>query len=306
MSSFRALLWTVVLLFLVIYVVAVWLTELVADYRQRNPGNTAAHTDLARYWGSLGTTLLTLFQSITSGVDWEEAVSPLHIHISPIMSPVYALYIAFASLALMNIVTGVFVESALSSARTDKDYFVINGVRELFAGPSGQISGSLTWKRFETQLQSPLMREYFRALNVDPSEAEGIFRLLDLDDSGSIDAEEFLHGCLRLHGPAKALDLALVMHELRRQGDFMEKLDHSLIALQGAVGIVPNDVISPMARIKSAPMSTTQRQFIGEEELVTVVPAEHHDPMASDNNADATRVPFAPVHEAIAAQSADN
>merc|ERR1712226_1727207 len=32
----------------------------------------------------------------------------------------------------------------------------------------------------------------------------------------SINAEEFLSGCLRLRGPAKSLDLAILMHEVRR------------------------------------------------------------------------------------------
>merc|ERR1711959_353091 len=106
--------------------------------------------------------------------------------------------------------------SALLAARVDKDYFVINGVREIFAGPDGMLSGGISWDEFQRKLETPAMREYFKALDVDPSEAEGLFRLLDLDNSGSIDAEEFLNGCLRLHGPAKALDLALLMREVRR------------------------------------------------------------------------------------------
>jgi len=167
------------------------MTEIVSDYRHRN--EDVVTPDLERYFGSLGDTLLTFFQAITGGVDWGEAVKPLMVHISPVLAPVFALYIAFAMLAVMNIVTGVFVESALISAREDKDYFVINGVREVFAGPDGVLSGSLTWDDFDSKLASPSMREYFKALDVDPSEAKGLFRLLDLDSSGSIDAEEFLN-----------------------------------------------------------------------------------------------------------------
>jgi len=59
------------------------------------------------------------------------------------------------------------------------------------------------------------MREYFKAIDVDPSEAKGLFRLLDIDSSDALDAEEFLGGCLRLRGPAKALDVALLMHEVK-------------------------------------------------------------------------------------------
>eukprot|EP00913_Durusdinium_trenchii_P003197 g2957.t1 len=64
---------------------------------------------------------------MTGGVDWNDLSLPLE-PISPIMSLIFALYIAFAVplfsrqtvLAMMNVVTGVFVESALGSAREDR------------------------------------------------------------------------------------------------------------------------------------------------------------------------------------------
>merc|ERR1740130_2653197 len=128
----------------------------------------------------------------------------------------------------MNVVTGVFVESALKSAKEDKDFFMINNMREVFCEANGGITGIMTWEMFESQIDRPNMQEYFKAIDVDPSEAKGLFRLLDLDGSGSIDAEEFLSGCLRLRGPAKALDLALLMHEVRRLVTKMQEQKHFL------------------------------------------------------------------------------
>merc|ERR1711971_1121847 len=48
------------------------------------------------------------------------------------------------------------------------------------------------------------------------SEVKGFFQLLDIDGSGGIAADEFMSGCLQLRGPAKALELALLMHEVKR------------------------------------------------------------------------------------------
>merc|ERR1712014_133137 len=61
--------------------------------------------------------------------------------------------------------------------------------------------------------------------NLEPSDARGLFRLLDADSSGSVCAEEFFSGCLRLRGPAKALDLALLAHEVK--GIAMDFKTHS-------------------------------------------------------------------------------
>lgn len=41
--------------------------------------------------------------------------------VSPWLSLVFVLYIAVATLAIMNVVTGVFVDSVLASAKVDKE-----------------------------------------------------------------------------------------------------------------------------------------------------------------------------------------
>jgi hypothetical protein len=73
------------------------------------------------YFGSLSRTMLSLFQCITSGLDWEIVAQPLWDDVSPVHAVLFSLYIAFAVLALLNVITGVFVESALLHAKADKD-----------------------------------------------------------------------------------------------------------------------------------------------------------------------------------------
>merc|ERR1711988_480686 len=220
-SSLKFLLWTCVLLSFVIYIVAIYFTMVVSDHLSSNPlcaFPESSHVlvleceQLQHFFGSVGRSALTLFQSIAGGVDWNDAVVPLASQISPVLVVSFCLYIIFMVLAFLNVTTGVFVEASLKSASADRDFFVINNVLEIFKDQLG--SGScteMTWDSFVGQLNRPEMRAYFKAIDLDPSEARGLFRLLDMDDSGTIDAEEFSHGCLRLRGPAKALDLALVM-----------------------------------------------------------------------------------------------
>lgn len=42
--------------------------------------------------------------------------------------------------------------------------------------------------------------------------APQVWKILDLDDDGTLDADEFLSGCLRLRGPAKTLDVLAPRH----------------------------------------------------------------------------------------------
>merc|ERR1712012_1292040 len=99
----------------------------------------------------LAKTMLSLFQAVSGGLDWDVVVTPLMMHISVWLAPLFSLYMAFTLLAMMNVVTAVFVESVLESTKKDKDLFIINNVRELFKQIDGGIrNGSLDWETFES------------------------------------------------------------------------------------------------------------------------------------------------------------
>merc|ERR1719213_659182 len=63
-------------------------------------------------------TIMTLYQSITGGIDWGDVASPL-MEIHPVLGFLFATYIAVAVLCVLNVVTGVFVENANKIVRND-------------------------------------------------------------------------------------------------------------------------------------------------------------------------------------------
>eukprot|EP00747_Dinoflagellata_sp_TGD_P011397 gnl/TRDRNA2_/TRDRNA2_120717_c2_seq2.p1 gnl/TRDRNA2_/TRDRNA2_120717_c2~~gnl/TRDRNA2_/TRDRNA2_120717_c2_seq2.p1 ORF type:complete len:389 (-),score=80.16 gnl/TRDRNA2_/TRDRNA2_120717_c2_seq2:241-1407(-) len=233
------LIWTLVLLMLMFYVVAVFFCQVVAEFRitqnevaDQVPGQLDADKcspaklesgpsmDQLRqeYYGSLALSMYSLFQSITGGIDWNELAAPL-ADMNWVWGLIFCGWIAFMVLAIMNVITGVFVECSMKSAQEDDEIYMVNNARDLFAKAheTGQAKSSkmMTWEEFESQLNTPEMAEYFKSIDVDLSEARQLFDLIDLDGSGEIDSGEFLSGVVRLHGPAKALDVAVLMHEIK-------------------------------------------------------------------------------------------
>jgi len=156
-----------------------------------------------------------MFEVITGGVSWDEVMHPILKDISPAMGIVLLFYITFCLFAMLNIVTGVFVETALRKAREDKDTYTANHICELFFNDEDN-EDEICWETFKKKLDSTDMQEYFRSINVDPSEAHSLFRLLDMNDNNALDASELVNGCLRLRGEAKALELSLLMFETSR------------------------------------------------------------------------------------------
>mmetsp|Transcript_36679 Transcript_36679/g.118504 ORF Transcript_36679/g.118504 Transcript_36679/m.118504 type:complete len:103 (-) Transcript_36679:252-560(-) len=100
------------------------------------------------------------------------------------MAIVFCFYIVFTSLALMNFVTGVFVETALQRGREDKDVYMINHLRELFGKLDENHNGQISWQELEENLQEPRLLTFFKEIDIDISEAKGLFHLLDRDSSG--------------------------------------------------------------------------------------------------------------------------
>merc|ERR1711920_756175 len=120
------------LLFLMIYVVSTYVTQIVLASRLTGELPEHIELELDRWYGTLPVTLLSVFQSLTGGVDWNEIVSPIMHHISPVIGIIYVLFIAFAILSIMNVVTGIFVQSAIERADEVERINKVEQARKLF------------------------------------------------------------------------------------------------------------------------------------------------------------------------------
>ncbi|CAJ1457537.1 unnamed protein product [Effrenium voratum] len=132
-----------------------------------------------------------------------------------------------------QVVTGVFCQSAIESAQNDHHAVVqsvlknkemhVNKLRNLFS-EIGDATGIITFAEFERKINSPAVQAYFEVLGLDVSDAWSFFKLLDLDDGGDVEIEEFLMGCLRLRGTARAIDVGQLIHDqnwlIKNQGKF--------------------------------------------------------------------------------------
>ena len=77
---------------------------------------------------------------------------------------------------------------------------------------------------FEEKVTDEAVKAYFESMDLDVWDAWSFFKLLDLDSGGAVEIEEFLMGCLRLRGSARAIDIAKLIHDqawlLKNQSHF--------------------------------------------------------------------------------------
>lgn len=255
-NSIKSLFWTCVLLGIVLYTFSIFFTQVVTQYRKYCTDPDGCQS-LEEHFGSIEITSLSLFKSITGGIDWGEMVIPLMEHVGRPLAFLFCSYIAFTTLAMLNVITGVFVDAALKSAKEDQDNFLTHSVRDLIRGDDGDLE-SMTSQRFEDLLEDNRLQQYFKAIDVATTEAKGIFKLIDLDSSGEVGAEEFLNGCLKLRGPAKAVDLALLLQEFQSLKRIVKKNlsydgEPDTEAVPSAIGGSPRYPASPLSPGATSP-----------------------------------------------------
>lgn len=220
LGSLRALLWLVILLIMVFYVFGVTITEGATVYGREN-GLTG---DLKTHFGTLFRTLLTLYKAMSSGINWGEMVPPLQT-LPQGYWQVYVVYITFSIFVVVNVATAVFVETALQSAQVDKEVLISEEkfvqeerfmmIHTLFEELDVSGSGFIRLPDFERRLLNPDVESYFNALGLDITYARTLFLLLDLDQNGVVDIDEFIFGVRRLKSEAKSLDLGILQYEMK-------------------------------------------------------------------------------------------
>lgn len=214
--TMQSLAWTMFLLLVIMYLFAIVFTSAATSNREIE--------DLQFWFGDVVTSILTLFKSATGGVSWQEVVVPLESAMW-LWVALFIVYIAFVQLTVMNVVTSVFCQNAIEGAQIDKDLMVatmqsskeesVKQLQEIFENMVLDKDGLLTLVDLERAIEDDQVQAFFATLDLTVSEAWDLFKLLDADESGGVSIEEFVNGCLRLKGTARAMDIAMMIYENR-------------------------------------------------------------------------------------------
>eukprot|EP00439_Symbiodinium_sp_Y106_P070333 s2518_g12.t1 len=189
-QTLRAMAWSVVLLGLIIFLFGLIFTDISSEYLTRDVVEISEEYEgfIVNRFGGLERSMHTLFASVTGGLTWIEALDALS-HISTVWGLLFEAYIAFCLFAVLNVMTGVFCQSAMESAEKDHELVLQNvvqekakyfrAVRRLFAQLDQNGDGGITAKEFEVALEDPALMHVFDALEISADDAWNLFTQLD-------------------------------------------------------------------------------------------------------------------------------
>jgi len=232
-SAMKPMFWAVVVLFAIIYLVAMALLQFAAEEflakAASTDGGVLSQEDydlLSEHYSGLLPTFYTLYKAICGGIDWGDAAHPMFkIHTG--LGIIFCTYIAFAVLCVLNIMTGQFVEAANRMAANDDEMIMaeqqfqrarlVNDLQRIFALGDVDQSGELNYEEVMVILKDAKMQSWLRKLGVevDAYNASDLFSILDFDENGSLSIDEFLTAMQAVRGVARSIDLARALQEIK-------------------------------------------------------------------------------------------
>jgi len=244
-DSIKSLVWALIMLGIVIYVFAIFFTNLSSDFVKLKNNDTQALV-VAEHFGSLWLTLFTLFHSMLNGISWYRipiALMTIPDWTGPVLAFGFMGYLSFTMLAVLNIITGVFVDNAVETARTQREFLVqkemevkeqwLKEMRSIFLEMDADGSGTVNKDEILEFVNDDRVHYYLTALGLDVHDTERLFELLDENRDGELDVDEFLAGCLRLKGMARSIDVYSLIHQSRQVCRRLEDIDNVLHDMQG-------------------------------------------------------------------------
>jgi len=302
-GGLRTLFWSLVLISLPLYVVALVLRETLGKEAAVGDGFSDRETSGVQMFSTLAKSFFTVFRCVAASDCSDDFGRPIFVIVSEQYgwgyTVIYAFSVMLMTFGLFNIIIAIYVENTLSAAKFDdvrKKQLRIQD-QEMFQEKSLELA-MLAWShtkghdlsnlelhnmRGEIDLQAlydmelteadfvklvnyDVFSELLLELDIAREDQLNIFDILDVDQSGTIDVNELVKGIAKLRGDARKAEIVAVLLVVRH-------ISQTLATVSGALEDQQKVLESLQAAASLAPA------------VVQLESAEASEKLSNDNGA---------------------
>ncbi|CAE7565351.1 unnamed protein product [Symbiodinium sp. CCMP2592] len=207
------LLSAVFVLFFSISTVATLVTAVVADACRQQPDVVES---CGEHFESIWESMYNVFMGTFGGLDFDDLVRPIR-SVSPLACIIISVYMTLIYLMMMTVLTAHLCQKAVETASADQ---VEGRLKRLFREITNG-RNRISLDRFTEALKDCRIKELFEQLDISTEDvrkrARRLFKLIDENQDKDVEEREFIHGIMRLRGPAKNLKLWEVQWEMQSE-----------------------------------------------------------------------------------------
>jgi len=256
-GSITTLMWSILMLALMMYIFGLTFLQIMSGYLSETQSvHEETLASIEMYWGSVFQSMITLYWSVTGGADWEQLAQPVR----RAGAPAYALflfYIAFTAFAVLNVLTGLYVETATKISQEDDEHVGY----ELYQRPetakfveffqstpqedfdSGEY---ISLSSIQDNMSNEIVKAFLAVAELTPSDVRHIFKTLDTEKKGVVLLAELLDGCFHAKSTSVNLGLLALTSETKRcvqqQNALRELLEDRFARINSALGLTKGAV----------------------------------------------------------------
>jgi len=105
--------------------------------------------------------------------------------------------------------------------------------------------------------------DYMLAMDLSQANAADLFEILDADSSGSLSVGEFVEGCMRLKGQARAADVCQLLCNVKRVQENVNAILQELRECVPRIKVIEHQIHNVSAKMmKAPPTAVADRQFM--------------------------------------------
>mmetsp|Transcript_65275 Transcript_65275/g.155978 ORF Transcript_65275/g.155978 Transcript_65275/m.155978 type:complete len:808 (+) Transcript_65275:158-2581(+) len=265
-GSATILAWSAALLIVLLMMFALFANQvLVTSYLDNETIHPDEKLEVYEYFGTFSRALLSMFEMTLA--NWPPVCRLLVENVSEIWLVPALIHKLTIGFAVVGVINGVFMQETFKVASTDDSIMLRQKqtairmhekkMKHLFDHLDESADGYLDMEEFKEVANDKRISTWLASMDLDASDIETLYKLIDADDDGQITVEELIAGVGRLKGSARSIDLALARNEAQELyvllQDVLEAVCHG-----GTGGAAPG-----IARQKSATrsQSTSARAF---------------------------------------------
>eukprot|EP00929_Paragymnodinium_shiwhaense_P028945 TRINITY_DN16699_c0_g1_i5.p1 TRINITY_DN16699_c0_g1~~TRINITY_DN16699_c0_g1_i5.p1 ORF type:complete len:915 (+),score=207.49 TRINITY_DN16699_c0_g1_i5:76-2820(+) len=236
LGSISTLMWSLLMMALIMYMFGLCFMHGCASYLSDKGGvvDDEVLEGIVKYWSSVHQSTITLFMAVTGGSDWEPLAEPLKA-VGEIYYSLFLAYIAFFMIAVLNVLTGIFVDTAMKVGESDNNAVMqeieqtaqdqIADLRELLEQADRKGTGMLQWQSIEANFKTKAVKAFLKALQMDKGDLRRVYGLLEAGCGvEKVSIDDYLSACCHFVEDPEHITLLMLMHGQSRLSTSVSQL----------------------------------------------------------------------------------